>query len=326
MPNSSHSLIGLFDRQISGVILVQGILLSAPITLAHAAVIEVSSQGISTIQEGVNAAQAGDTVLVYASGGPYSETVTIQSQHSGITLLGNSDSRPVMDGMDELEAGISLDGAEGVIIRNIEIQNFNIGIRLNGASMNVIADNHMTGNTTGIAVFPRVTPPYANSTNNIIAFNTSSGNVTGMSLFSLDPYETINNFVYRNRLNDNDSFGLVLDGSGTRENVIHNNVATGNEFGINLTDSSGNILTLNLANSNQINGITLDAGSANNRITLNQANNNGGVGFSLALDTQQNRVLLNRAFDNNFLDISNQGASNTFLWNFCAASSEGVDC
>ena len=83
------------------------------------------------IQDGIDMASAGDTVLVMP--GVYHETLTLDV--SGITLLGvtRDGKRPVLDGRNVLSDGLIGSGSQ-VEIRNFDIKNYTAnGLMLNGA-------------------------------------------------------------------------------------------------------------------------------------------------------------------------------------------------
>lgn len=75
----------------------------------------------ASIQSGLDAAQAGDTVLVHA--GVYHEALTLDA--SGITLLGMSENgaRPVLDGRNVLSDGL-VGSCSKFEMRNFEVRNY----------------------------------------------------------------------------------------------------------------------------------------------------------------------------------------------------------
>lgn len=108
------------------------------IGVARGAVITVPSPGINTIQNGIDAAAAGDTVRVKA--GLYEETVTIGVNQGGITLVGVGkvilDARPfaIANG-----PGLEVLGAD-VTVKNITIRCAKTGLGGDGHGLFVDAD------------------------------------------------------------------------------------------------------------------------------------------------------------------------------------------
>ncbi|MFZ4811800.1 MAG: right-handed parallel beta-helix repeat-containing protein [Ilumatobacteraceae bacterium] len=82
-------------------------------------IIEVPDEA-ATIQEAVDAATAGDLVLI--SPGTYKEAVDVTTDE--ITIRGLDRNTVVLDGNFELDNGIRVVGANGVAIENLTAQNF----------------------------------------------------------------------------------------------------------------------------------------------------------------------------------------------------------
>jgi beta propeller repeat protein len=105
-----------------------------------------------TIQEAVNAALPGDTIYVYP--GIYVERVTIPSSKSSITLLGEKDNKPTIDGSGS--GTVLTINANSVTVRDFIIENGNYGI-------SATSDNNLFYNN---AFIDNVNNAYDGGTNN----------------------------------------------------------------------------------------------------------------------------------------------------------------
>ena len=197
------------------------LIVSACVFGTHAATVIVAKTGGSytTIQAGLAAASAGDTVLVKA--GTYNEAVTFGKSGSAasgyITLKGESGA--IIDGTNKGELGISVENMNYVKVIGMEVQNFKgsgtpIGISIAGSSSNLeIRDNKVhnienaNGNAHGIALY-----------------GTSA---TPMSTITIDGNE-----IYNCKLGQSES--MVLNGNITNftvsSNIVHDNDNIGIDF------------------------------------------------------------------------------------------------
>jgi parallel beta-helix repeat protein len=149
-----------------------------------------------TIQEGINDANDGDTVLVY--NGTYTETVDLNKQ---LTLIG--------EGMPKIDAHDS------------------------GDAINITADNCTVKGFCCVNAQPS---PYAGihveSRNNVIAENTCRNNNDGIYLSGTS------NEIRNNTANSNNQVGIRLGAS--EENIVTNNTAMRNAWGVSVQNSSNN--------------------------------------------------------------------------------------
>ncbi|MEW9502566.1 right-handed parallel beta-helix repeat-containing protein [Jeotgalibacillus marinus] len=198
-----------------------------------------------TIQDAVDAAVPGDTILVKASGGPYEESVLITTED--INLIGIGKEKPVIDGDTVVGGGngITIDNTSGVLVKNFIVQNFDSvrGIFLDSSNNNMIKENIVNNNELGIRL--------SDSNSNMIKGNTANDNsgFDGIFLSGSD-----NNMIKGNNFNGNNRFGIFLN------------------FG---TSSSSNLIKGNTANNNGNDGIFLDAAANNNNVFFNRAFGNG---------------------------------------------------
>jgi len=274
-----------------------------------------------TIQEGVDDASDGDTVIVYA--GEYVENVDVDKS---ITLRGAG-----ADVVAVQAAGVGDDvfyvTADWVNISGFMVTGatgyYTSGIYLCQADYCNISDNNASNNYYGIGI------KSCNNTltNNIFIndgltiegfWNTVENNtVNGKPLIYL---EDTSNFTIQNagqvilvnctnitaeNLNiSNASVGVQL--LITDDCKMMNNIVTNNVFGILICYSSNNTLTNNTA-SNNYGGIYLHS-SSNNTLTGNIANSNTDYGISLyhsSNNTLQSNAVLDNYHGIYLLDSSN---------------------
>lgn len=182
------------------------------------------------IQEAINYASAGDTILVYS--GTYQEKVVV-TRPLILKGIDNGGGQPVVKAKtrerpDEIpialiSGSVTLDGfrTEGgragiyvilknnVIINNTAFDN-EVGIYLNSSSNNTLNNNTVLNNKYGIYLVD-----YSNS--NYLDANTASDNDFGIYQVSSN-----NNTLSRNNVSLNKVFGLYL--SAASNNTIYNNV------------------------------------------------------------------------------------------------------
>jgi len=206
----------------------------------------------SSIQEAVDGASAGDTVLVrpgvYIENIDVDKSLTIQSEGGPETT--------------RVHAADPYDHVFEVLASNVAISGFDIGNASHGYGINVavatdsiwISDNRLHHNSSGISLW--------NSNGNTITDNDVSENIgNGIHLWqsssnllqgntvSSNGYMGIwvrdssnDNFVLSNTVSNNHSYGISVEGS--RNTVSDNHVAS-NGFGISLWKGSGHTVTGN---------------------------------------------------------------------------------
>ncbi len=206
-------------------ILLTAILLTFLVNNSWSKVIIVAPSGgnYTSVQAGVNEANAGDTVLVKA--GTYNETVTFPKSGSidnYITLLGMSGA--IIDGTGKKgKVGITISSKNYIKVIGLEIQNFSgslddtpMGIYVNGSSGNLEIQNNKVhnidndnGNAHGIAFYGTSSTPI----NNIVVdsneiFHCKLGSSESMVLNG-----NVTNFtVSNNIIHDNDNIGIDFIG------------------------------------------------------------------------------------------------------------------
>ena len=104
----------------AGTLVALAVLACAAPGVASAATLDVPAD-FTTIQAAVDAADPGDTVAVGAGGGPYLESVNVDTE--GISIVG-AQGRPVIDGFDPGDSPATLKvGADNVEVRHVAIHN-----------------------------------------------------------------------------------------------------------------------------------------------------------------------------------------------------------
>ena len=222
-----------------------------------AANITVGENGINTIQEAIDAAEDGDTILVPA--GTYDENLTIDKQ---VTLIGaQSGIDPTGDGGRSgaetvINGNIAVTlGADGATIDGFTLNKGagNIGIRLEtGATDITIENNILNGGAVN---------DFSAATRGIL--NDDNGGNTGLTVSqnSISGWRT----------------GFYVE-EGAPEAVISGNDFDGNLVGLAFEEPDGQVVTGNSFTNNQLEGIGLGLGDGSREVTLdgNTFAGNGG--------------------------------------------------
>ena len=175
----------------------------------------------ASIQAGVNAANAGDTILVKAA--TYNEAVSFPRSGSlmagYITLLGETGA--VLDGTGRGQLGIYIASRNYIRVIGLEIQNFKgagtpIGISVTGSSSNLEIRNNevhnienLNGNAHGIAFYGTS----ATAISNILVDGNEIRNCLLGQSESLVLNGNVTNFTVSNNLvHDNDNIGIDFIG------------------------------------------------------------------------------------------------------------------
>jgi parallel beta-helix repeat protein len=220
----------------------------------------------------------------------------------------------MLEGISNLaedRAGISLNGTTKVIIENLIISNFTIGLEAYNSSNCVITENRIFGNTTnGIYV--------DHSSNFWIKQNTIEQTI----FYGINLYFSTRNLVSDNKVENNLGTGIKIGGNGGNNivsgNTLKNNMLrTGGYGDIGIESSNNTIIGNSIANSS---GIQLY--SSNNTVTKNNISNSDAAIFFAGSN--------NTYFENN---ITNNDAavmcwdielSNVFYYNNFINNSEVV--
>ena len=183
-------------------------------------IIAPSGSDHTSIQQGVNDANPGDTILVKS--GIYKETVSFSksgSENTYITLLGEAGA--IIDGSEDGVVGITILNTNYIKVIGMEIQNFRgrrvpIGISVRGSSSHIELRNNKvhhienaTGNAHGIAFYGTELTPI----NDIIVDGNEIRNCKLGQSESLVLNGNVTNFVVSNNvIHDNDNIGIDFIG------------------------------------------------------------------------------------------------------------------
>ena len=194
----------------------------------------VRSEDYETIQEAIDAAPTGATVII--APGIYYESIVIDKT---LTIIGLPGSDPTFSGGGSGIAITLLSGASGSIIAGIVITHWDQGILIIDATNVKIYDNIMSLiNCNGIVL------EGSNAANNLIYSNVFQENTVAINLTA----SATSNTIYKNIITSN-NIGLSLESSG---NNITANTIEENQVGIDLSNSNNNIIYHNNFISNDI--------------------------------------------------------------------------
>jgi len=213
----------------------------------------------NTIQEAINDANEGDTIVVrdgtYVENVDVNKRLTIRSENgSALTIVQAANSS---DHVFEVTADYV--NISGFTVKDA-IANFKVGISLDSVGHCNISDNNASNNWYGISLY--------SSRNNIIADNNISNN-TGCGIY-LQNYSENNTIVNNIVSNNDDGIGL----SFSRKNTItDNNELLNDDCGIRLYYSSNTTIMNNNASNNGV-GI-YSYSSSNNTLKHNTMSGNG---------------------------------------------------
>jgi len=228
---------------------------------ASAADLTVGAQGqFKSIQQAVDAAKPGDTVLI--APGTYTENVVVNKP----LMISAAGSRPTVRSADASKdvfqltsSGVRIDGlmitggASGVniqntskcVVTNIVARDNVRAVYLSQSKENEISNSNLAGNGYGV---------YSDYSSN----NTISSNVATFEKGAV------------NALGD----GIYLTHSSSNK-ITNNNLSANHDFGLSLYVSRWNIISNNTINDNEQVGIRIGPDADNNTFTYNMFARNG---------------------------------------------------
>jgi parallel beta-helix repeat protein len=232
-------------------------LLTAQNIQLHASNSEIIVEEGKKIQEAIDAAKPGDTIIVKQ--GVFFEHLII---NKSLKLIGEGYEGTVINGEGKGVA-ISITNTENVVIKGFRIENSALGILVENSWNVTIANNNLTLNSRGIL---------------LEEVNSSSmqGNVVKRNEYTAVTLEKSNNNEIRgNKIVHNTPYGIYLyDSQG---NLVVENYVAYQCQGIRLENSSNNIITKNFLEKNSPYAISV-INSYKNNITENSIiNNNFGI-------------------------------------------------
>ncbi|RLG25798.1 hypothetical protein DRN76_02255 [Methanosarcinales archaeon] len=293
--------------KISVFAILFAVLAFISIGCASADTIYVPEGGNQTIQQAVDNASEGDTIIV--SDGTYNENVdvdkaylTIRSENGSANCIVNAS----VNTTHVFEVKQDYVNISGFTVTNATGSN-QAGIQLSNVDHCNISSNTASNNNYGILL--------RSSSNNNLTNNTASNNNYGILL----SYSSNNNTLTSNTASNN-NYGIRM--SFSSNNTLTSNTASNNNYGIRLSSSSNNTLTSNNASDNY-DGIYLYY-SSNNNLTNNTANSNGWFGIYLYYSSNNNNLTNNTASNNNYGILLSFSSSNNLTNNTASNNNYGI--
>ncbi|NWF86682.1 right-handed parallel beta-helix repeat-containing protein [Candidatus Bathyarchaeota archaeon] len=205
--------------------------------------------GPSAIQNAINNASSGDTIIVHA--GVYTENIRV---NKSVSLIGENAYSTIIDG-NRTGNVVTID-VSGVKLENFTIKNSGITAASDSGIFivintdnNSILNNVIINNTHGI---------FVNSAyNNLISHNLIANNTHGVTLSG-----SYGNLLSSNVINSNREEGIFLSISNNNM-ILNNTVAFNRPAGMRLLSSLRNNVSSNTVMYNQ-NGVFFGLGSGNN--------------------------------------------------------------
>ncbi len=207
--------------------------------------------------------------------------------------------------------GLLLNNTNNVLIQNVNIISFYVGIRLSWLANNtIITGNNISGHSDGIQVVE-------SSFNITISGNTLKDNSNSGVWIEGSSY---NNTISGNSLT-NSSSGVMLKQS-TYNTVSKNNITGG--YGVTVDQCSSNIISENSVSGSPYGIMLVDYASYN---TVSKNNVNGSIWIGLRLyDNAGSNDVLNNSVTNSGtgVDLNRQCANNDIIGNDIAFNAIGI--
>ena len=253
------------------------ILCAALAVPASAATLTVGAGGqFKTIQQAVDAAKPGDTVLV--APGTYTENVVVSKP---LTITGNATVNAADSSKD-----VFLITSPGVHIDGLTISGGETGVNVAGVASCAITNITEHGNVFAVYL--------ANATNSVVSNNNLANNHYGVYCDYATSTTIANNVATGeagggNAATYSDGIYFLYSDSN---NVTQNNLSDNHVYGISLFHSSGNDISNNTMIADEQIGVRLGEASNNNTLSFNTIGGNSQLGI-LILNAQGNQIYLN---------------------------------
>lgn len=296
-------------KLVQNILTVFLLVLGITVTQAGAAVLTVGSNGgenYSFIQEAVNNAQNGDTIIV--SPGIYIENVNVSKE---VAIISKTDVSGDTTNRTYVIGGVPTNDVFSIRSNNVRITGFHIlggpsgineyqevGLYLEGVQNCSLSNNTLMLNDVGIGL--------NNSQSNFLENNRISLGSSGIILSRSNENKLSNNLVETN------DEGILLDNS--TNNTLMNNTVESNDIGFLLGTSRTNMLESNSISKNSY-GVILENMAESNTLTNNNLYMNG-LGMYLKGSTG-NMISLNKFF--NFMNAMDEGTNS---WNSSSAGNK----
>jgi parallel beta-helix repeat protein len=211
--------------------------------------------------------------------------------------------------------GVEINGRSGVVVKNLTIEGFSIGISLYQTSASQIEKNTLLTNNRGIRSF--------DSSQNLIEKNYLDHSYLGIRLLG-----SSNDNVVAQTLIVNTTANALNIESDT--NIVFENVLRDNTWGISLYAAMGNTVEKNEVYGTTADGFRLSGSSAGNTVDKNLVTGSGWNGWSVDSTSSGNSFDKNESTANSrygFLDASagsgTSGTANTYTDNICDGNGYG---
>jgi hypothetical protein len=227
-----------------------------------------SAHPFASLNKALSAMQSSSTIhTTYLEGGTYhlGSAISIGTGNNGDTIASAPGQQAVLDGGGSLSTLLQLNGASGVTLQGLTLQNTAANTRaalvLNGASNNSIIDNHFANNGEGMLV------------NNSSNYNTVSGNeIDNSSTSAIEVQDgSSHNTFDSNLINGTGAIGTAGGGfmlHGVNYNTISHNLVentAGMGIGVenwdNYTINVGNQILNNIVQNTNTSSASTDSGA-----------------------------------------------------------------